>query len=428
MGEEMRSAGSEYRSTGRHFQPQDFAWLLFVAVLIAASPELFYQALIILPLLGAFQIAEPRMELFASRSGQLFSTALKLVLCYLLVGWTHSINSFYFPVFFIPVVSAATTFNALGVSLVTVITCAASFSFLLFLPRFLPYNEIEFADYVREMSLRAMFYAIVAFIVYQEAKAKRDQIKRTEEAAASLAQANRELKEAQASLRRSERLAALGQLTAGLAHELRNPLGTIQASAEMLMKPAAKNRSEVRDELADYILSEVDRINGLVGSFLDFARPLQIHPIKADLEPVLREVERDQAELARERGVKLAIENKANGIVFAFDRDLLRVALSNLVQNAIQASGLDQDVKVETDVDSDHVTIRVSDHGEGIAPQNLESVFNPFFTTKPKGVGLGLALVSKIIDEHGGRITVQSELGKGTRFEIALPKALNGPG
>jgi signal transduction histidine kinase len=179
--------------------------------------------------------------------------------------------------------------------------------------------------------------------------------------------------------------------------------------------------------LADYILSEVDRINGLVGSFLDFARPLQIHPIKTELESVLREVVRDQAELARERGVKLTIENKANGIVFAFDRDLLRVALSNLVQNAIQASGLGQDVKVETDVDSDQVTIRVSDQGEGIPPQNLESVFNPFFTTKPKGVGLGLALVSKIIDEHGGRITVQSELGKGTRFAVALPKALNGP-
>jgi two-component system, NtrC family, sensor histidine kinase HydH len=406
----------------RRFQPQDFAWLLFVAVLIAASPEINYQAFILLPLIGAFQIAEPRIKAFASRSGQLCSIALKLVLCYLLVGWTHTINSFYFPVFFIPIVSAATTFDALGVSLVTAIACAGSFSFLLFLPRFLPYNEIEFADYVRVMSLRVMFFAIVAFVVYQEAKAKRDQIKRTEEAAARLAQANRELKEAQASLRRSERLAALGQLTAGLAHELRNPLGTIKASAEMLMKPMAKSRPEVRDEMADYILSEVERINGLIGSFLDFARPLQIHPADGDLENLLREVEREQAELARGRGVKLAIANEANRIVFPFDRDLLRVALSNLVQNAIQASGLGQEVDVEAQADLNHVTIRISDRGEGIAPQNLESIFNPFFTTKPKGVGLGLALVSKIVDEHGGRITVESELGKGSHFEIVLPR------
>ena len=267
-----------------------------------------------------------------------------------------------------------------------------------------------------------MFFAIVAFVVYQEAKAKRDQIKRTEEAAARLAQANRELKEAQASLRRSERLAALGQLTAGLAHELRNPLGTIKASAEMLMKPMAKSRPEVRDEMADYILSEVERINGLIGSFLDFARPLQIHPADGDLENLLREVEREQAELARGRGVKLAIANEANRIVFPFDRDLLRVALSNLVQNAIQASGLGQEVDVEAQADLNHVTIRISDRGEGIAPQNLESIFNPFFTTKPKGVGLGLALVSKIVDEHGGRITVESELGKGSHFEIVLPR------
>ncbi len=272
------------------------------------------------------------------------------------------------------------------------------------------------------MGVHAAFYAIVGFLVYQQAKAKRDQIERTEEAAARLAQTNRELRETQASLRRSERLAALGQLTAGLAHELRNPLGTIKASAEMLMKPAARNRPEVRDEMADYILSEVNRMNGLVSRFLDFARPLRIHPVETDLKAVLRGVEREQAELAKSRGIRLSVKEPSGDSLLVLDGDLLRVALSNLVQNAIQASTIDQAVELRAETNPQKVTISVSDQGEGIAPQNLESVFNPFFTTKPQGVGLGLALVTKIVDEHGGQIDVQSELGKGTRFEVVLPR------
>jgi two-component system, NtrC family, sensor histidine kinase HydH len=412
--------------TGRkiiwRFQAQDFAWALFVAALIATSPETNYQQRILVAIIGIFQIVEPRLRLFDSTLGQVASIALKLVLSYLLIGWTHGIGSNYYAIFLIPVVSAATLFELPAVILVTGIAIAGYFSFLL--PVFLDYSRVELPpDYLQIMGVHAAFYAIVGFLVYQQAKAKRDEIERTEEAADRLAQANRELRETQASLRRSERLAALGQLTAGLAHELRNPLGTIKASAEMLMKPAARNRPEVRDEMSDYILSEVNRMNGLVSRFLDFARPLRIHPIEADLKALLKDVEREQAGLAKSRGVRLSVHEPSGDAVLTFDRDLLRVALSNLVQNAIQASRTDQEVELRTETSPQKVTFIVSDHGEGIAPQNLESVFNPFFTTKPQGVGLGLALVTKIVDEHGGRIDVQSELGKGTTFEVVLPRA-----
>ncbi len=385
------------------------------------APETNYQQRILVVIIGLFQIVEPRWKLFDSRPGQMTSIALKLVLSYLLIGWTHGIGSAYYAIFLIPVVSAATLFELPGVILVTAIAIAGYFSFLL--PVFIDYSKVELPpDYLQIMGVHAAFYAIVGFLVYQQAKAKRDQIERTEEAAGRLAQTNRELRETQASLRRSERLAALGQLTAGLAHELRNPLGTIKASAEMLMKPATRNRPEVRDEMADYILSEVNRMNGLVSRFLDFARPLRIHPSETDLNVVLRDVAREQTELAKSRRVRLSVREPRGDTVFAFDRDLLRVALSNLVQNAIQASATDQEVELRAETDANKVTIFVSDRGEGIAPQDLESVFNPFFTTKPQGVGLGLALVTKIVDEHGGRIDVQSELGKGTTFEVVLPR------
>jgi two-component system sensor histidine kinase HydH len=413
------------RKTIWRLQAQDFAWALFVAALIATAPETDYQQRILVVIIGIFQIVEPRWKLFDSKPGQVASIALKLVLSYLLIGWTHGIGSAYYAIFLIPVVSAATLFELPAVILVTGIAIAGYFSFLL--PIFVDYSKVELPpDYLKIMGVHAAFYAIVGFLVYQQAKAKRGQIERTEEAAARLTQTNLELRETQASLRRSERLAALGQLTAGLAHELRNPLGTIKASAEMLMKPAARNRPEVRDEMADYILSEVNRMNGLVSRFLDFARPLRIHPAEADLRLVLKDVEREQSELAETREVRLSVEEQPVQIVFSFDRDLLRVALSNLVQNAIQASAAGQQVELRTETSPQQVSILISDHGEGIAPQNLESVFNPFFTTKPQGVGLGLALVTKIVDEHGGRIEVRSELGKGTTFEVVLPQDSTG--
>jgi two-component system sensor histidine kinase HydH len=406
------------------FRAQDFAWLLFVAVLITTAPETNYNASILLPLIGAFQIIEPRLKLFTSRRGQMASIILKLILSYLLVGWSHGIESYYYAIFLIPVVSAATIFDLTGVMVVTAIASVAYFSFLL--PIFFDYSQFQLPpDQIRLMSVRVSFYAIVAFLVYEQAKAKRDEMKRTQEAAERLAESNRNLREAQASLRRTERLAALGQLTAGLAHELRNPLGTIKGSAEMLMKENMKNRPEVMAEMAGYIGSEVDRMSGLVSSFLDFARPLQPRPVVADLRPVIDEAVRQQSELASRSSVHVGVDLRDEPLMFDFDPDLVKVALSNLLQNAIQASSRNQSVDLKAAEVDGNIKILITDHGAGIQKEHLETIFNPFFTTKSQGIGLGLPIVSKIVDEHHGRVNVFSEVGQGTTFEIALPRNQN---
>jgi two-component system sensor histidine kinase HydH len=403
------------------FRPQDFAWLLFSGILIATTPEPNYDLPIVLALIAAFQIAEPRLRLFASPHGQVASVIFKLVLSYLLVGYTHGITSPYYPIFLMPVVAAATTFELGGTILVTCLACLSYFSFLL--PIYVDWmNEPPSPGYLQLMSLRASFFAIVAFLVFEQAKAKREEMNRTEEAAAQLAESNRSLRRAEASLRRSERLAALGQLTAGLAHELRNPLGTIRASAEMLTKQSAQARPEIMSEMAGFIRSEVDRMNGLITSFLNFARPLQIHPVTADLKPVIDDVIREANGLAENAGITLKVEALPGDLFFTFDPDLLRLALSNLLSNAIQASTGGSSVRIRTLSQDSHVKIDVEDNGKGIERQHLESIFNPFFTTKPQGVGLGLAIVSKIVDEHGGRISVKSEIGVGTTFEMILPR------
>ncbi len=400
------------------FGAQGFAWLLFVAVLIVTTPETNYNATILLILIGAFQIAEPRWPLFSSRRGRTASLVLKLVLSYLLIGYTHGITSSYYPIFLIPVVSAATTLEFPGVVLVTAIAFVAYPSFLAFVPRSrLP--DFLLPDDLRLIALRVSFYPIVAFLVFQQAKAKRDEMKRTQEAADRLAESNRNLNLAEASLRRSERLAALGQLTAGLAHELRNPLGIIKASGEMLTKATAQSQPRVMSEMAGFVVDEVDRMNSLISRFLDFARPLEIHPIHADLSELIHRIVRQCRESAQHSNISVSAHIAE--ISFRFDPVLLDLAISNLVQNAVQASTSGQEVTVTAEVGKQTITISIEDRGSGIQPQHLESIFNPFFTTKPQGVGLGLAIVSKIVDEHGGKITVASEPGSGTMFSIALP-------
>jgi signal transduction histidine kinase len=164
-------------------------------------------------------------------------------------------------------------------------------------------------------------------------------------------------------------------------------------------------------------------MNSLIGSFLTFARPLQIRAVPADLRSVVADVLREQSARARSCSVDLRFDDPEGlDLRFAFDPDTLRVALSNLVQNAIQASDAGKEVQISARDLGEQVEIRVTDHGSGIDPEHLESIFNPFFTTKPQGVGLGLALVSKIIDEHGGKVSVRSEKGNGTTFEVTLPK------
>jgi len=393
------------------FRAQDLAWLLFVGALLWGLPETNYNATILIIIIGAFQVIEPRLNLFASRRGQMFSVSVKLILSYLLVGYTHTVDSPLWSIFLVPLVAAATFFEFTAVVIVTLIASASYFSFVLLVPNTYPIPP----GFYSVLSLRVSFFAIIAFVVFEQARAKRQEMERTKEA-------NKNLQQAQVSLRRSERLAALGQLTAGLAHELRNPLGTIKASAEMLNQETLLETPQVMKEMASYIESEVDRMNSLITSFLNFARPLEIHPVMADLQEVVSDVIR---RLPAAKGVAVEGSVAPDARSFLFDPATLSIALSNLVQNAIQASAPGKTVLVTAKKADGEIEIIVEDQGEGISPQNLENIFNPFFTTKSNGVGLGLAIVSKIIDEHHGKITAASTVGQGTMFRIALPCAAN---
>jgi signal transduction histidine kinase len=226
------------------------------------------------------------------------------------------------------------------------------------------------------------------------------------------------LAEAEAQVRRADRLAALGQLTAGLAHELRNPLGTIKTSAEMLSR-TVERESAVAREMAAYIAEEVDRTNSLITRFLDFARPQPLRPVKTGVHAML---DAAIARFEKDPRARRVFKNYAPEVGAApLDAELMERVILNLLTNAAQASAPDGVITVKTRLAGPSVEIAVIDRGAGIEAKNLEAIFNPFFTTKPDGVGMGLPICSKIVSEHGGEIAVESALGEGSVFRVFLP-------
>lgn len=395
---------------------QDLVWILLFAALAIFGPDRSAVSAAVLIGLGVFQVVEPKVPFLRTTIGAVISFVVKLILWYILMGWTDGVASSYYWVIVLPVISTASSQGLIGLLISVFLACGAYLSWLLFLDpsQYVPAEEWPV------LILRTASIPIAGFLVYELLDANRIAARKAEVAVGQLAEANRQLQEAEAAVRRSERLAALGQLSAGLAHELRNPLGTIKTSAEMLTKSVDANPAVAR-EMAGFISTEVDRTNELVTRFLDFARPLAIRAEIADLTQVIDQAVTDVGNHRPPYDVNIYKAYSPDIPPFYFDSQLMERVLYNLLLNAAQASPPRGTITVKTRQIGDTVEIAVIDRGPGIEPKNLESIFNPFFTTKSSGVGLGLAIVSKIVDEHGGKILVESQPGEGAVFRVHLP-------
>jgi signal transduction histidine kinase len=368
--------------------------------------------------LAALQLIEGRVRLLRMPAGRLTSVFLQLALSVELIHQTNSPNNLdspYYPILLLPVVSTAAYLGVVATVTASVAAVAAYLSFLLFVD----WKHVELPEEAEHvLAIRCLLMAATAVLVNALGAAVRSESARNKATAEKLAAANESLLAAEAAVRRAERLAALGQLTAGLAHELRNPLASIKGSADLLARGSA-GRDPVARELGEIISSEVDRTNLLVTRFLDFARPLEPRREMADIADVV-----DRA--AARAGVPIVREYSRDVPRFAFDPALMEQVFLNLLTNAAQASAPGKPVTVATRL-TEHgpadqtVEVTVADEGCGIPPDKLETIFNPFVTTKQDGVGLGLAIVAKIVDGHGGKMTVESEPGAGSTFRISLP-------
>src|SRR6266852_3394233 len=219
----------------------------------------------------------------------------------------------------------------------------------------------------------------------------------------------------------SERLAALGRITAGVAHEVKNPLNSMRLWLENLKESLPDEADAEAQQAVQVLDKEIDRLDAVVKRFLDFTRPVELKLEATDLSELLREVVRVAQPQMQKAGVEIE-ELLGNGVpeVWA-DRDLLKQAVLNLVLNAAEAMSTGGELRVELARRGEMAEITVSDTGRGIPLENQQKIFQLFFTTRPGGSGIGLATTFRIVQLHNGSIDFQSEAGRGTTFRIELP-------
>lgn len=244
-----------------------------------------------------------------------------------------------------------------------------------------------------------------------------------------LMQREKELKQSQDTLRRADRLSSLGLLTAGLAHEIRNPLVAIRTFTQLL--PERYDDAEFRNSFQGLALKEVDRICGLITDLLSFARPSKPNVAPENITDVVDNIARILESQAKEKNLTIEREFGDDLPKVWIDREQMKQVFMNLILNAIQAMKESGTITISARAvtrigalpEGEFVQVEVQDTGIGIPDENLQHIFDPFFTSKDEGSGLGLAVSHQIVQEHGGFVTVESTIGKGTSFFVHVPVA-----
>lgn len=228
--------------------------------------------------------------------------------------------------------------------------------------------------------------------------------------------------EAERKLEQAERLSLMGQMVTSIAHEIKNPLGSIKGAIQIIKDKATPERDKT--EFAGIIEKEVDRLDNVVRDYLSFSKPAPIKFTETNLGAVIDSVIKQLSFQCREKNVSIVF-NPENIPNINGDNDKLHQLFLNILLNSLQAmpSGGKIEIACRTLADDLNplLELKISDSGTGIAPENISKIFDPFFSTKTQGTGLGLATAKGIVTDHGGNIRVQSKLGRGTEFYITFP-------
>jgi len=239
-----------------------------------------------------------------------------------------------------------------------------------------------------------------------------------------------QIRDLEEEMRRKDWLASLGEMSAGMAHEIRNPLGALAGAMQMLRKDATEDETNRR--LMDIAIREATRLDNIITEFLQYARPPALNLAEHDLNKVLAETLDLVQHEARTRSNIKIVTSLATGVLTALvDQDQFRQVFWNMATNAFEAMPEGGQLTISTscrhvdagDRKGDVIEIAFQDTGEGIPKQNLDKIFLPFFTTKKEGSGLGLAAVHRIVDLHGGWIKVESQERHGSRFVVCMPRS-----
>lgn len=243
-----------------------------------------------------------------------------------------------------------------------------------------------------------------------------------------LRRAERRARDAEGEARHSQRLAELGAMTGGLAHEIKNPLSTVGLNAQLLKEDLqqAGLPDDERDRMirrVETLGREVERLGGILGDFLQFAGRIKLDPQRCDLRATVEEVGDFYHPQCDQSGVILRVQVPAEELPVVIDEGLFKQALLNLMINAVQALDGSGELLVTASRRDGDVLVQVTDTGPGIESDRLAEIFHPYVSGRQGGTGLGLPTARRIIEEHGGRLGVESEVGRGTSFSIVLPVA-----
>lgn len=316
--------------------------------------------------------------------------------------------------YYIPILLSAYWYGAFGGLLVAVLSSMA------YAPHLRENRALEAGRYAE-----IVFFHVIGLTVGLLATAQRRVAERYQRAAATLEAANRELRESYEQLDRVDRLKTLGEVAAGLAHEIRHPLASIRGALEIIGSRSAPATPEA--EFSLLAMTEVERLDHLVWEFLRYARPHEPDLRPASLHDVveraiaLLRVAAEREEVTLEVGPSEALPS------IALDAPQIEQVLLNVILNAIQASPAGAVVRVRERLDAHYEIVEVVDAGSGIPPEHLPQIFAPFFTTKDQGSGLGLAVAQRIVQSHEGAIEVDSTSGRGTCVRIRLPLGAPAP-
>jgi len=336
------------------------------------------------------------------------ATALHYLTSPSLILWHNLFQRLYY----LPIIYAAIYFGWRG-GLV-----ASAISALCYIPHIL-HAWHHMPDYAMNQYAEIIVFFMVGTVTGVLADRGRKQRMELEATSEQLAQANRDLQDSFEQVKRADRLSAIGQLSASLAHEIRNPLASIDGAANLIESP--QTHEEVRRGSFAIIHKEIQRLNRLLASLLDFARPRKPEFQPADPGRLLDAIINLMDHSARQKGITIRKDVSLSVPAFECDPEQMKQVILNLAINAVQAMATPGEIVLSARQKDSSVMIRVRDQGPGIPEEDIDKIFNPFFTTKETGTGLGLSVVHQIVNQHGGTVTAERNPDRGMTFSLVVP-------